>query len=215
MGHYGWRDFRAVASRHLPVTNFRHPAARILSLYNYFRLAVPDTPASRTRPEYFAVRLARAVDFPTFVASDDPRVLTYTRNHHVRQLANTGWSLHEPDDLEAVCEFIDRMPWYYVCEYPALSVRWGRIALQDPGFTVGAANVTPSGSAPSADALGMPERTFNRILALNELDLAIYVRALQRLLAERGDPAAAARARPLTETASAAPAGPRAAAVIG
>ena len=40
-GHYGHDIFRVVEDRHDPVSNFRDPAARLLSLYNFYRIRVP------------------------------------------------------------------------------------------------------------------------------------------------------------------------------
>lgn len=184
MGHYGYDHFRAVEDGHACVTNFRHPASRIASLYNYFRFSVGDAPEVRERPEYFAVRLAKSADFAGFVASDDPRVTTYTSNHHFRQLANSGWSLSHQRRLDDVRRLIDQMAWYYVCEYPELSARWARTALDLPDLMIEAANVTPRTGEPGADLARIAPETLGRIMSLNELDLAIYRHALDRFFQE-------------------------------
>lgn len=184
MGHYGYDLYRTVAEDHMLVTNFRHPAGRVLSLYNYFRQSVPDGPAMQSRPEYFAVRLARVASFDDFVASEDPRVITYTSNHHFRQLASSGWSLSVNRTFDDVCQLIDDMAWYYVCEYPVLSMRWARAALKAPDFAIGSANVTPAAPEVTADLLGISQETFSRILQINDLDLGIYAHGLARFFQE-------------------------------
>jgi hypothetical protein len=73
-GHYGYAHYRALGGEHALITNFRHPATRVLSLYNYFRTSVENTAEVREAPQYHAVRFARQVGFDEFVASDDPRV---------------------------------------------------------------------------------------------------------------------------------------------
>ena len=187
MGHYCYDLYRRVATDHAMITNFRHPATRVLSLYNYFRHAVPDTPQTRRDEIYFAVRLAKAVDFPEFVMSDDDRVTTYIEDHHFRQLAGCGWFLSVQRDFDDVCDLIDRMAWFYVCEYPLLSVRWGRSVLGTREFDIRAANVTPEGPHVTASVLGISDRAFDRILDLNQRDLPIYSHGVARFFSEIRD----------------------------
>jgi hypothetical protein len=193
-GHYGYDHYRSVCDGHLPVTNFRHPATRLKSLYSYFRLAVARDAASETLPEFHAVRFARSVSFEDFVGSEDPRILTYTSDHHFRQLANSGWRLRVERSFDEVCAFIDAMPWFYVCEYPVLSIRWARAAMGAPDFAVTLANVSPDQPAESRHTLGISEEAFSRILEINPHDLAIYGHAVGRFFVEVG-PVVGARTR--------------------
>ena len=178
--HFGYDDYLSLGAKHTLITNFRHPATRILSLYNYFRHGVAETSEVREAPEYFAVRLAKTAGFATFVASDDPRVTTYTHDFHFRQLARSGWSLDSSAPVEEVFARVDRLAWYYVCEYPMLSVLWGREALAMPSLAIGAANVTPGSADPTSGLLGIDELTFARLMAHNPRDLMVYAHALMR-----------------------------------
>jgi hypothetical protein len=112
-----------VRGDHALISNFRHPVARIFSLYEYFRLIVPETPAVMGEPAYHAVRLAKRSSLAEFVASDDPRITTYTADHHFRQLTKCGWTLEAPSS--AVETLVEQLDWLYVCEYPDISMRWG------------------------------------------------------------------------------------------
>jgi hypothetical protein len=181
-GHYGFDDYRAVSAKHLLITNFRHPTSRILSLYNYFRNAVPDSAELRGSDEYYAVRFARRASFDAFIASEDPRVSTYTHNHHFRQLAGSGWSLDLRASLEDVCDRIDRLDWYYVCEYPQLSTLWGRQALGLPNLDIGRSNVTPQDARVVQGGEALDEATRALLLIRNHYDLAIYNHAVRRFL---------------------------------
>lgn len=183
-GHYGYDVCRQVAHGHALISNFRHPAARVVSLYNYFRRQVPDTPKVWADPVYFAVRTAKTVSFDEFVASDDPRILTYTADHHFRQLANSGWSLETARSMGEVRDLVHRLDWFYLCEHPQLAARWGRAVLRAPGLSVGRVNVTETRGSPSAAILEVSEPAFRRVLALNERDLEIYDHAVLRFFAE-------------------------------
>ena len=90
-GHYGHDIFQTVADRHDPISNFRDPAARLLSLYNFYRIQIPLPEDPVQRDDLYPVAFAKQVDFHRFVASDDPRIEIHTRNHHVRQLTSSVW----------------------------------------------------------------------------------------------------------------------------
>ena len=186
-GHYGYDHYRALGVAHPLITNFRHPAPRILSLYNYFRYSVAETAEVREAPEYHAVRLARSAGFDDFVASDDPRVATYVQDYHFRQLAGSGWSLEADASIAEVCELIDRLDWYYVCEHPLLSVLWGREALGIPSLAIPRANVTPGGGDLTAGLLGLSEASLSTLMKRNRRDLKIYAHALSRFFRVTAD----------------------------
>jgi hypothetical protein len=92
-GHHGHDIFAVVNDGHSCLTNFRHPASRLISLYNYFRLSGTLSDEELWTDGFYAVRLAKSVEFESFVLADDPRVEVYVRNSHFRQLANSCWSL--------------------------------------------------------------------------------------------------------------------------
>jgi hypothetical protein len=181
-GHYGHDIFRAVADRQDAVTNFRDPTARLLSLYNYYRLnvTVPDDPAQLDN--YYAVVFAQEVDFHRFVSTDDPRVEIHTRNHHVRQLTNSGWSGDSAGDLTHAIALLERMAWFYVCEYPELSMRWGREVFGEPLPLISRENVTSRSKGGQLAVTTIDPATRRAIHDKNVLDEALHAHAVRRLL---------------------------------
>jgi hypothetical protein len=177
-GHYGRDVFNDVGQNHRCVTNFRHPIARLVSLYNYFRHMVPIQDGQAEDIAFRAVNFARRQSFADFIASTDPVVEAFVCNTHYRQLSNNMWSFEDVSSVAEVCRFIDAMPCYYVCEFPALSRIWMRRALGIRGVAVD--NVT------QGDGLVNPETLDGSVLDLlcerNTLDLALYRHALDRLL---------------------------------
>lgn len=182
MGHYGRDIFDAVNDGHACMTNFRHPAARLVSIYNYFRYVV-SLPEDELRTDrFYAVRLAKSVSFEKFVCTDDPRVEVYVRNAHFRQLANTCWSLKIAKQFTDVSRFVDAMACYYVCEYPEMSVRWMRRVLNWDLDRLPRENVTGEHGGQAISFFTLDERTYRIICKKNDLDLAIYRYAVDRLL---------------------------------
>ncbi len=113
-GHYGRDIFEAVRDGHQTVTNFRDPVRRLVSLYNYFRFAVPDSETVRTHPAFGCVRAAKALGIEAFLLSDEPAVTLYTRNYHVRQLTWSGFE--DRADLGAAKALVESMSWFFVAE---------------------------------------------------------------------------------------------------
>jgi hypothetical protein len=179
-GHYGHDIFAAVQDGHVCITNFRHPATRLISLYNYFNCVVnlPDEELQKDR--FYAVRFAKSASFGRFVSSADSRVEVYVRNWHFRQLANSCWSLETNKPFDRVCRFIDSMPCYYVCEYPEASILWMRRALNWNLNRLPQENATGEKAAISFCVLD--EQTHRAICQKNELDFAIHRYAVDRLL---------------------------------
>ena len=182
-GHYGYDLYRAVGEGHACVTNFRHPVQRLVSLYNYFRFAVRPSPEVLAQPEYYTVRLAKTASFEAFVAHDDPRTTVYTSDHHFRQLANSGWSLATNRSIGQVKAFIDAMPWFYMCEFPQLSMRWARATIGWPASEPSRANITPVGDGTAARTPALTPAALRTIIDRNRRDLAIYRHATDRFLA--------------------------------
>jgi hypothetical protein len=182
MGHYGYDMYRAIDSGHAAITNFRHPAARLASLYNYFRFAVHPTPEELASSTFTAVRTAKSSSFEDFALSDDPRVAMYTCDHHFRQLANSPWSMATARSERDVSELIAAMPWFYVCEFPDASYLWARSALGWRLDKVRRDNITGAEGGESATILGMSDLLYARIMARNARDLAIYRLAVDRLI---------------------------------
>lgn len=186
IGHYGRDIFDAVARDHSPITNFRNPARRIFSLYNYYRYVVVIPAAPAEAAKYGAVRGAKSLTFAEFALSDAPEIALHTCNHHFRQLTGSGWDPVERGTLEAALEFVDRMPWFYVCERAEASMRWAQAAL---GWTRGGLvreNVTARPGGGSCDELA-DAGLVARILSRNAKDAALWEHALGRL--ERLGPA--------------------------
>jgi hypothetical protein len=181
-GHYGRDVFEAVQDGHAYITNFRHPVSRVISLYNYFRLAVPlkDTMSSDYEIDFACVMAAKNHDFKTFICLDHPYIRTYTSNFHFRQLTSSPWDVALPlATLESAYAFIDGMLGFYVCEYDELSNRLLRDRL-------GIASILRENiMRDRPDSMQMEhldKDDFRRILDMNELDFAIYRYAVGRLL---------------------------------
>lgn len=172
-GHYGRDIFDAVVDGHAPITNFRDPVQRLISLYNFFRLAVPNTEAVLSHPRFACVQAAKRQDIRSFLLNDDPAVTLYTRNYHVRQLTLSGF---EPKaDLDVAMNLVSKMPWFYVAERAAASVAWAERWL---GVTLPAlpqSNVTPEHGDRVA---GLDEALAHRVRDLNTLDCTLYDFAL-------------------------------------
>jgi hypothetical protein len=180
-GHYGYDIFRVAAAGHDIVTNFRDPSARLLSLYNYYRLDVvlPDDPLQLEN--YYPVAFAQEVDFDRFVSTDDPRIEIHTRNHHVRQLTNSGWSLDSAGDLTQAVALLERMAWFYVCEDPELSMRWGREVFgQHFPQRLISENVTSRSKGAHLAVTTIDRATRRTIHEKNLLDEALYAHAVRR-----------------------------------
>jgi hypothetical protein len=180
-GHYGYDIFNAVADGHNAVTNFRTPDRRLLSLYNYYRLDVtlPEDPAGLDA--LYPVAFAKDVDFHSFIASDDPRIEIYTRNFHVRQLTNSPWQVGTDGDLAHAIQLVDRMPWFYLCEQPELSDRWGRMVFRNPLFSTELKNVTSVARNELVAVATIKPVTRRLLMAKNEADYALYTHARGRL----------------------------------
>jgi hypothetical protein len=177
-GHYGREVYEGVRQNHLCITNFRHPVDRLISLYNYFRYMVPvdstDLGDGARRP----IELARSATFEEFVLSTDPMTEIYVCNAHYRLLSKNMWSLDEVSSVPEMCDFIDSMPCYYVCEFPGLSRLWLQTALGIGGIAV--ENATSGGDLVKSDSLD--RSVVDRVCERNALDLALYRHAVERLL---------------------------------
>jgi hypothetical protein len=184
-GHYGRDIFSVVNNGHRSVTNFRHPATRLLSLYNYFRFNVKLSDKELRTDRYYAVRLAKCDDFKSFVSTDDPRVKVYVRNSHFRQLANSCWSLKTAKKLRDVCQFVDSMAWYYICELPEISVFWFLRVFNCTLDEMPRSNLTGNHGGQATTLATLDDSTCRAIYRENELDFALYRHAVERLL-DRG-----------------------------
>lgn len=190
-GHYGRDIFDAVKDGHLAITNFRHPVARIVSLYNFFRDQVALDPAQLAEERYTAVRFAKEHDFRAFVACDDPRVTVYTRNQHARQLTQSPWE-NDASRLARARRAVLGMACYYVCEYPDLSTMWLRDAL---GLAaIGSENRTTLHGG-SIDVATLDREVVEKICRDNADDLDLYLLAVRTLLARTGGAAGGSRKR--------------------
>jgi hypothetical protein len=187
-GHYGHDIFQAVNEGHWCVTNFRNPMTRLISLYNFFKFKVKLSEEELRSERFRAVAFAKSASFQEFVSSADPNVEVYIRNAHFRQLANSCWALETTKQLDDVCRFVDAMPWYYVCEYPQMSIAWLRRALGLDLSHLPRENVTQAQSDQAADLATLDDRIRKVILAKNDLDFALYRYAVGRFVARVGVP---------------------------
>jgi len=175
-GHYGRDLFDAVRTTHLPVTNFRNPVSRLTSLYNYFRVAVPETEEVMTSPRFACVQAAKQQTFEAFLRNDDPRVSAYTRNHHTRQLTRSAWEWES--DLAGAKALVDEMPWFYIAEEPDLSMAWATRWLGPGVANISRDNVTPD----HAGKIGQISSDLeDLIFRFNQHDFALYEYALARM----------------------------------
>jgi hypothetical protein len=181
-GHYGRDIFSAVNDGHACITNFRHPATRLVSLYNFFRYSVNLPEEELWTERFYAVRFAKSESFGDFVSSDDPRVEVYVRNWHFRQLANSCWSLEITNRVDEVYRFIDGMLCYFVCEYPEASVCWMRRALNWHLDRLPQENVTGDQGGLVISASALDDDTCRIICEKNDLDFGIYRYAVDRFL---------------------------------
>jgi hypothetical protein len=166
-----------VADCHAPVTNFRDPVSRLLSLYNFFRLEVTLSDDPGELDNSYAPAFAQQVDFHTFVATEDPRIEIYTRNYHVRQLTHSAWASDCSGDLKHAVGLLERMPWFYVCEHAELSARWGRAVFGDRFTPVPRVNITSRSKSGRAAVITIDPATRLVIRAKNTLDEALYKHA--------------------------------------
>ena len=167
MGPYGKDIFDQVNDGHVTITNFRHPASRIVSLYNFFRDQVTMSPEMLNEETYYAVKFAKENDFQAFITSDDLKLTVYTRNQHVRQLTRSPWE-NGPGDLDQAQRLVRDMPCYYVCEYPDLSALWlrERLGLKDLPYE-NKTNETDQ----SIRVAGLDPGTIEEICRINSEDL--------------------------------------------
>jgi hypothetical protein len=181
-GHYGHDIFVVVNDGHSCVTNFRHPVDRLISLYNFFRFYVNLSDEELRTERFYAVLAAKSLSFERFVCADDPHVEVYVRNAHFRQLANSCWSLETVKGFKDVCRLIDGMPWYYVCEYPELSVRWMRRVFDWEMDQIPRENVTGDRGDQAISLSTLDDHTYKIICRKNDLDFAIYKYAVDHFL---------------------------------
>jgi hypothetical protein len=184
VGHYGRDIFEAVNDGHRCITNFRNPAARIISLYNYFRFDVQLSEKELCSERFRAVAFAKSASFEKFVSSVDPHIDVYVRNAHFRQLANSCWALETTKKLDDVCRLVDEMPWYYVCEYPAMSIAWLQRTFEWDLRQIPRENVTRTENFQPIALAALDDRIRTLIFAKNDLDFALYQYAVGRLVTE-------------------------------
>ena len=186
-GHYGRDVFQAVADQHDPVGNFREPAARLLSLYNFYRIRIALPEDAEQLDDLYPVAFAKRVDFHHFVSSDDPRIEIHTRNHQVRQLTSSAWDPGSRGDLAQATAMLDRMPWFFVCEHPQRSQRWGMTVFGDRLAAIPRENVTGASGGQFVAVTTMATATRRVIQGKNALDAALHDRAARRLLRQTRD----------------------------
>lgn len=176
-GHYGRDIYDCVNDGHFPITNFRHPIQRLISLYNFFRFVVPSTEEIMTHPRYVGVQAAKRLCISAFLLCDEPDVAIYTRNFHVRQLTRSGFD--EEADLSSAMGFVQTMPWYYLAEEPDRSLYWAQSWLCKPLTEIPRSNKTPEHNDRIYD---ISDSLKSDLLKINELDYELYMYARSRML---------------------------------
>ena len=120
--------------------------------------------------------------FNRFISTEDPRVEVYVRNWHFRQLTGSCWSLNTEATLQEAWQFVESMPWYYVCEYPDLSAFWFRRAFDWEIEKIPFFNSTGNHEGRTMIVPDVDAATSRQISVKNELDLALYRYAVARFL---------------------------------
>jgi hypothetical protein len=86
-GHYDLPYLRALGADRVPIVLLREPAARLLSLYHYWRSL--DAEVLAREDGNYTVWLAHRLDLESFLACDDPLLRDYLDNCYVRRLTGT------------------------------------------------------------------------------------------------------------------------------
>jgi hypothetical protein len=126
-GHFDFDLFGMIGAGALRLTMIRHPVARAVSLYDYWRgFTAEETAAVTAEIPDNGPRFASSVDFGTFVSSPTPFVRTHTENGLTRQLlgslynelkSNLDWMIDEAQGR------LSTFDWIGVTEYFNDSVR--------------------------------------------------------------------------------------------
>lgn len=182
-GHFGHEVVDALGVPCDVITSFRHPVARLVSLYDFWHDVVDHAALDRRFPGGHGARFARSLSFAAFVRSPDPTLGLYVENFHARQLLGTGWEPRRLTgaDLDRVRERIGRMRWWYVCEREAAALAWLRAAFPGLATGLGRTNVNPRGrrTVPTPADVDV-------ILERNAADLALHDHAVALLDARSG-----------------------------
>lgn len=182
LGHLARDLFKAVETGHEYLINFRHPVARIFSLYNYFRhdarQAAKGNPMSEMN--IFCADAARSLSFADFVASEHPNIRTWISDFQFKQLTSNPWS-PEPGSgsLDEVFAFVKKALGIFVCEFSEISSRRLCSTLNLAEIPVDNTSYDKPNSVPESE---IRDETINLILSLNKRDLKIYRFAVDQLL---------------------------------
>lgn len=177
-GHYGRDIYDTVGQGMDCLTNFRWPVARVMSLYRYFRHVVEVTDAEAADPRFRSVMLAKTLSLDDYVTCDDPAVRIHTCDHHFRQLTGSGWSGTIAGDLGQAIDLVDRMRWFFIAEHPYESLVWTQSVFEGRLTAIDRLNETRGPAA----ARDLGRRAYQRLDGQNQLDLALYRYAVDRLL---------------------------------
>lgn len=185
-GHFGHEVVDALGVPCDVVTSFRHPVARIVSLYDFWRDVVDQEALDRRFPGGNGPRFARSLSFAAFVRSPDATLGLYVENFHARQLLATGWEPRRlaAADLDRARARIAAMRWFYVCEREAAAMDWFREAF--PGTSPAALGRTNVNSRVRRTVPTPAD--VDVILARNAADLALHEHAVALLDARPAEP---------------------------
>lgn len=180
-GHYGYEAFRKLEDGHQVITNFRAPAARIVSLYRYWRNNVGPVVLAGLDPDAAAVvMLSKTLSFAEFIRSDNADLQLYISNFHFRQLLHSGWenTTIRPWTMPLVKRRIGRMPWFYVAEMPYESQLLLRQAFPSIEGDI------PSENRSEGEKIAVDDSDVRHVMRLNPLDYELFHYAV-RLQCER------------------------------
>jgi hypothetical protein len=127
---------------------------------------------------------AKEQSFSDFIRSSNPDIRHYIANFHYRQLYRSPWEMATgPHFLRWMIQArISMMHWFYVAEFPDLSLRFFQKAFPEAACPrLERANVS------TYDPTAIEEDDSRFLLALNRLDMAIYTHAVNLLQVRTND----------------------------
>jgi hypothetical protein len=126
-GHFDYDFFDVIGRGALKLTMVRHPVARMVSLYDYWRgfAAEQISDISKEVPDNGPL-FASSVDFETFVGCPTPFVRTHTENGLTRQLLGRSYNELKPKPGEMIDKahrLLSTFSWVGVTENFEKSIR--------------------------------------------------------------------------------------------
>lgn len=177
IGHYGYEYYEKLGCGFELITNFRHPVARIYSLYRYWRQNVRLEHLAEIDPaDKRVVAFAHELSFSDFIRHPDADLRLYLENAHFRQLHRCNWTPKAVtvDSMATVKRRIDEMPWFFIAEEGETSARLFQRFL--PEIDV---QDIPRDNISTGVLSTVSDEDAAYIEQINDADLKIYEYALQ------------------------------------